>query len=422
MKSISCALITFLLPVLALAANPEKLYSNTYDGRFGNVGDWNVSFFRNGTDLVSFDWNTKKERSYQCDLPEAKQFYAYQLSEQDSLYFVKRGDLSVTDGWVVDLEGSCLKVSDLVKDFPADNTQRKIFYSARLKQLVVTSNDYRVSPGDGRILVFIEPKSKTIVRKVPGVFSPGLFAEQANNTAVTIIGEGRYLNFYNLETFTLESSIDFGKTYISELYLKESLQLGIKNQYLISGAEQHKTFLGVYDKTTNQIIKKFGNDCYEVEFNLDNNLALCYDTPPGGPRTYYTQDLTTGEYTEIWGGLYYRPILSAKNSLIIANKQNGRYSLYDIKTKQTTEVSTEANASTFFFLDKEEKNLISVSTNWSGKVEIEKFLLSDPSKTTLLYKLEIPEDDDYGRILFNAEKGKLFVPLKNGGAYYLDIK
>lgn len=421
MKFINCALTTIFLPLLLIAAdNPAKLFTNTYDGRVQNDGEWNLSFFRKGIDVVSFDWNTQQEKIHQCNLPVAP-FYAYQLSQQDSIFLLRRADTSISDGWVLDLSGSCLKVSELVKDFPSDNISIKLFYAEKLKQLVIRSTDYQIAPADGNVNVFIDLKAKTIVKKTPGLFYAGHRALQFQNTAISISDSGRFLNFFNTDSFTLEKSVDFGKLYISRLYLEESLKLGFNNQFLVSGADGG-TFLGLYDNTTDQITKRFSNGCYDLKFSLEDNLALCYDTPPGGPWAYYTQDLTTGENSTIWTDLWHEPVLSSKNSLIIANKQNGHFSFFNIHTKQKTEFYSKANADDFFFLDKDEKYLISISNNWSGKVEIEKILIADPSETTLLYEIEIPSNDDYGYIIFSAEKNKLFIPLKNGGAYYLDVK
>lgn len=430
MKLISYALIVFALPVLTYALdNPAKLYTNMYDGRFSNigndgyhvgVGNWNLSFFRKDSDVVSLDWNTKKETTYKCNLPKEK-FAVYQFSKENSVYFIVQ-EAQLSEGWILNSQGECFKLSGLVNDFPSDDIRRRVFYSEKIKQLVITSRDYKIAPRDGLINIFINPQTKAITQKVAGNFSPGLWAVQSQNIAVSKSGQGRYLNFYNTETFTLDKTVDFGKSYISEVYLKESSQLGLGDSYLLSGRDQNGTFFGYYDKTAEKITKRFSTGCFQLKFSIENNLALCYDTPPGGPWDYYTQDLTTGETTLLWNDLWHEPILSTKNSMIIANKQNGLFSFYNIQTKQKTEVYTEANANNFFFLDKDEKYIISVSNNWSGVVEVEKFLIADPSKTTLLYKLEIPNGDDYTYTIFNAEKSKLYIPLIKGGAYYLDIK
>lgn len=422
MKLVCRTLIITFFPVLVLAAiNPDKLYTDTYDGVVSNIGEWSVSFFRKGTDILSLDWDTKRVQLHQCNVPTAD-FYAYQLSQRDSIYLIKRAGSSISDGWVLGLSGTCLKVSDLVTDFPSQTVSQKVYYSEKLKQLVIAGTDYRIAPADGYINVFIDLKKNEIVNKAPGKFLAGVGAVQHQDLAVSIGGKGHLLNFYNTELFTLEKSVDFGELYISAFYLKESIELGLNHQYLISAADRGRTFLGYYDKTTDQITKRFEIGCYNLKFSLENNLSLCFDTPPGGPWSYYIQDLTTGKKSAIWDDLWKEPKLSSKNSLIIANKQNGQFSFYNILTKQKTDFDTDANAGNFFFFDKDEKYLISVSNNWSGEVEVEKFPIADPTKTTLLYKLNIPDGDDYGSVIFNDDKNKLFIQLNKGGAYYLDIK
>ncbi len=246
---------------------------------------------------------------------------------------------------------------------------------------------------------------------------------QDDSKAYTVIGRNNSyaLKIYNLNSFTLDKTVQLGDLYISEIYLDESKRLGLRDNYLISGAIKGQTFLGYYNKTTDQITKAFENPCYTVQFFSEFNLALCYDTPPGGPWDYYTQNLTNGERSLIWNDLWHEPKLSKKNSLIVANKQNGQFSFYNIKTKEKSEFYTGTKAGEFFFFDKDEKNIISVSHNWSGVVTIEKFLVSDPTKLSKLYELNIPSDDDFGFVQYDISSKKLFIPLHKGGAYYLDV-
>lgn len=425
MRQIQWVFIAILFPVAVFAANnPSKLYTETYDGLINDEIVGKVSFFRKGTQVVALDWETKKETTYQCNLSLSK-FELTKLSYQDEIYLLTTyTDDSKQEGWILDRSGSCFRISELVKDFTeAGNIWWKVYYSNKIKQIVIPSSDYHIAPTDGQINIFIDPKTKSVIKKIPGNFHVGPRPFQDENTAFKVSGISSFdLNLYNTDMFKLEKTIDLGDTYISKFYFEESRKLNLSDTYLISGANKgNQTFIGHYNKITNAITKDFNNPCFFVDFHLKYNFVSCHDTPPGRPWTYSIQDLTTGKLSVIWWDLFHFPKVSEKNGLIIANKQNGLFEFYDIQTMKMKQVS--GAPADYFFFDKNEQNIITVDYDkWNGVVEISKFPLAGTNEITSLYKLNVGDMRDSPSAYYDADKNKLFIPLGENGAYYLDVQ